>query len=92
VAITGRSMENAIKVSTELGYMVLPENTMVDINHIKSLPKEKVCIVTTGSQGEAMSALFRMAFSTHGRWISCRATGSLFPHPPSRATRIRWAT
>jgi ribonuclease J len=65
VAITGRSMENAIKVSTELGYMVVPENTMVDINHIKSLPKEKICIITTGSQGEAMSALFRMAFSTH---------------------------
>lgn len=65
VAITGRSMENAMKVSTELGYMVVPENTMVDVNHIKSLPKNKVCIITTGSQGEAMSALSRMAFSTH---------------------------
>jgi ribonuclease J len=58
-------MENAMKVSTELGYMVIPENTMVDINHIKSLPKSKICIITTGSQGEAMSALSRMAFSTH---------------------------
>lgn len=65
VAVTGRSMENAMKVSTELGYMVIPENTMVDINQIKSLPKNKICIITTGSQGETMSALSRMAFSTH---------------------------
>ncbi len=65
VAVTGRSMENAMKVSTELGYMVIPENTMVDIGHIKSLPKNKICIITTGSQGETMSALSRMAFSTH---------------------------
>ena len=65
VAITGRSMENAIKVSTELGYMSIPDGTLVDINHIKSLPKNKVCIVTTGSQGETMSAMTRMAFNTH---------------------------
>ncbi|NCB51951.1 MAG: ribonuclease J [Clostridia bacterium] len=65
VAVTGRSMENAMKVSTELGYMIIPENTLVDINNIKSLPKNKICIITTGSQGETMSALSRMAFSTH---------------------------
>ena len=65
VAVTGRSMENALKVSTELGYMNVPEGTLVDVNHIKSLPKDKICIVTTGSQGETMSALTRMAFSTH---------------------------
>ena len=65
VAVTGRSMENAMKVSTELGYMNVPEGTLVDVNHIKSLPKDKICIVTTGSQGETMSALTRMAFSTH---------------------------
>ena len=65
VAITGRSMENAIRVSTELGYMKVPQGVVVDINHIKSLPKDKICIVTTGSQGETMSALSRMAFSTH---------------------------
>ena len=65
VAVTGRSMENAMKVSTELGYMRIPEGTLVDVNHIKSLPKNKVCIITTGSQGETMSALTRMAFSTH---------------------------
>ena len=65
VAVTGRSMENAMKVSTELGYMNVPEGTLVDVNHIKSLPKDKICIVTTGSQGETLSALTRMAFSTH---------------------------
>ncbi len=65
VAVTGRSMENALRVSTELGYMSIPEGTLVDVNHIKSLPKNKICIITTGSQGETMSALTRMAFSTH---------------------------
>ena len=65
VAITGRSMENAIKVSSELGYMNIPSGTVVDINQIKSLPKNKVCVITTGSQGETMSAMTRMAFNTH---------------------------
>ena len=65
VAITGRSMENAIKVSTELGYMNIPKGVLVDLAQIKSLPKNKICIITTGSQGEAMSALTRMAFNTH---------------------------
>ena len=65
VAVTGRSMENMMKVSTELGYMKVPKNTLVDINKLKNLPKNKQVIVTTGSQGEEMSALYRMAFSTH---------------------------
>ena len=65
VAVTGRSMENSMRVATELGYTEIPQGILVDINHIKSLPREKVCIITTGSQGEAMSALFRIAFSTH---------------------------
>ncbi len=65
VAVTGRSMENIMRVSTELGYMKVPKNTLVDISKIKSLPKNKQVIVTTGSQGEEMSALYRMAFSTH---------------------------
>ena len=65
VAVTGRSMENMMKVSTELGYMKVPKNTLMDINKIKGLPKNKQVIVTTGSQGEEMSALYRMAFSTH---------------------------
>ena len=65
VAVTGRSMENIIKVATELGYLHIPEGTLVDINQIKSLPKDKQVIVSTGSQGENMSALYRMAFSSH---------------------------
>ncbi len=65
VAVTGRSMENIMKVSTSLGYMKVPKNTLMDINKIKGLPKNKQVIVTTGSQGEEMSALYRMAFSQH---------------------------
>ncbi len=65
VAVTGRSMENIMKVSTELGYMNIPDGVLMDLNHIKSLPKDRVCIITTGSQGETMSALTRMAFNTH---------------------------
>lgn len=65
VAVTGRSMENMMKVSTGLGYMKVPKNTLMDVAKIKTLPKNKQVIVTTGSQGEEMSALYRMAFSTH---------------------------
>ena len=65
VAVTGRSMENIMKVSTELGYMKVPKNTLMDLNRIKGLPLDQQVIVTTGSQGEEMSALYRMAFSTH---------------------------
>ena len=65
VAVTGRSMENMLKVSQELGYLKVKAGTLVDLNTIKSLPKNKVVIVSTGSQGENMSALYRMAFSTH---------------------------
>ena len=65
VAVAGRSMENAMKVSTELGYMQVPAGTLVDLTQIKTLPKDKICIITTGSQGETMSALTRMAFNTH---------------------------
>ncbi len=65
VAVTGRSMENILKVSTELGYLKIPAGTLVDISAIKQLPKNKIVIVSTGSQGENMSALYRMAFSGH---------------------------
>ena len=54
-----------MRVSTELCYMKVPKNTLVDINKIKALPKNRQVIVTTGSQGEEMSALYRMAFSQH---------------------------
>ena len=65
VAVTGRSMENMLKVASELGYLKVPAGLIVDIAATKSLPKNKVVIVSTGSQGENMSALYRMAFSTH---------------------------
>ncbi len=65
VAVTGRSMENMLKVAQELGYLKVPAGTLVELASIKSLPKDKIVIVSTGSQGENMSALHRMAFSTH---------------------------
>lgn len=65
VAITGRSMENIMRVSMELGYMDVPKDTLIDITQINTVPKNKLCIITTGSQGESMSALYRMAFSGH---------------------------
>ena len=65
VAVTGRSMENMLKVAQELGYLKVKPGTIVDLATIKSLPKNKIVIVSTGSQGENMSALYRMAFNTH---------------------------
>lgn len=65
VAITGRSMENVLHVASVLGYVKIPENVMVDLEKVNSLPREKTVIISTGSQGEAMSALYRMAFSEH---------------------------
>ena len=65
VAVTGRSMENMLKVAQELGYLKVPAGVIVDLNAIRSIPNNKLVIVSTGSQGENMSALYRMAFSTH---------------------------
>lgn len=65
VAVTGRSMENVLRVATDLGYMDIPQGILVDINQIKGLPRDKVVIISTGSQGETMSALHRIAFNEH---------------------------
>ena len=65
VAVSGRSMENMLKVAQELGYLKVKPGTIVDLASIKSLPKNKIVIVSTGSQGEPMSALTRIAFSNH---------------------------
>ena len=65
VAITGRSMLNVIGAATELGYMDIPEGVLIDIGEIKRFNPEEITIITTGSQGEPMSALYRMAFSDH---------------------------
>ncbi len=65
VAVTGRSMENIMKVSTELGYMKVPKGTLMELGKLQQLPLKQQVIVTTGSQGEEMSALYRMAFGSH---------------------------
>lgn len=65
VAICGRSMINVVKVAMELGYMTVPEGIIVDIDHIDKVSPDKLVIITTGSQGEPMSALSRMAASEH---------------------------
>ncbi len=65
VAISGRSMVNNVSIAQELGYLSVPNGLLVDIDLINRYPKEKMTIVTTGSQGEPMSALARMAFSDH---------------------------
>lgn len=65
VGITGRSMENVLRVASVLGYVDIPEDVMVDIDKINKLPRSKTVIISTGSQGETMSALYRMAFSEH---------------------------
>ena len=67
VAITGRSMLNVVGAATELGYMDIPEGVLIDISEIKRFRPEEITIVTTGSQGEPMSALYRMAFSDHNQ-------------------------
>ena len=65
VVVEGRSMVNVIGTASELGYIKIPEGTLVDIDNLKSYPDEKTVLITTGSQGEAMAALSRMASSVH---------------------------
>ena len=67
VAITGRSMLNIVTAAVELGYMTVPDGVLVDINEIKRFKPEELTLVTTGSQGEPMSALYRMAFGDHSQ-------------------------
>ena len=65
VAIEGRSMVNIISIASELGYLSLPDNILIDVDQLKSYPDEQTVIITTGSQGESMAALSRMANGTH---------------------------
>ena len=65
VAIIGRSMVNAVKTASELDYLWVPPRTLIDINEIKNYRDEQLVIITTGSQGETMSALSRIANSEH---------------------------
>ena len=67
VAVLGRSMVNVIGAAVELGYMELPDDVLIDVTKIKQYPPEKITLITTGSQGEPMSALYRIAFSEHDK-------------------------
>ena len=67
VAITGRSMINIVGAATRLGYMTVPDGVLIDINDIKKYPPNQLTVITTGSQGEPMSALYRMAFRSHDK-------------------------
>ncbi|MCI8615273.1 ribonuclease J [Parablautia intestinalis] len=65
VVVEGRSMVSVIETATNLGYLSIPENTLIDIEQLKNYPDEKTVIITTGSQGESMAALSRMAGDNH---------------------------
>lgn len=65
VAVSGRSMENIVEISILLGYMKVPEGVLINIDNIKKYKPNQIVIITTGSQGEPMSALTRMAYSDH---------------------------
>ena len=67
VAVTGRSMINIVSAAVELGYMKVPDGVLIDINDIKRYKPEELTLITTGSQGEPMSALYRMAFGEHSQ-------------------------
>ena len=65
VALTGRSLQNVLRAAQQLGYIQIPEGLVIDIADCKCFPPEQLAIITTGSQGEPMSALYRMAFGAH---------------------------
>ncbi len=67
VVVEGRSMVNIINTATELGYISIPDNTLIDIAQIKNYPDEQIVLITTGSQGENMAALSRIAASIHNK-------------------------
>ncbi len=67
VAVTGRSMLNIVSAAVDLGYMRVPAGVLIDISEIKRYKPEELTLITTGSQGEPMSALYRMAFSDHDK-------------------------
>ncbi len=67
VAVLGRSMVNVIGAASELGYMDLPDGVLIDVSEIKRHKPEQITLITTGSQGEPMSALYRIAFGEHDR-------------------------
>ena len=65
VVVEGRSMINVIGTASELGYLKIPQNTLIEVDQLKNYPDDKVVLITTGSQGESMAALSRMAYNIH---------------------------
>lgn len=69
VAVEGRSMVNVITTAAELGYLRIPDQTLIEIDQVKNYPDEQVVLITTGSQGESMAALSRMAANIHKKIV-----------------------
>ena len=69
VVVEGRSMVNVISTAAELGYLNIPENTLIDLEQMKNYPDDQMVLITTGSQGESMAALSRMAANVHKKIV-----------------------
>ena len=87
VAFSGRSMVNNTAMAQELGYMHIPEGTLISIDEINQYPPEQVVLVTTGSQGEPLSALSRMASCSHRQVRVGPGDFIIISAKPSPATR-----
>lgn len=90
VAVEGRSMVNVISTASELGYLRIPDNTLIDVDQVKDYPDDKVVLITTGSQGESMAALSRMAANIHKKSPSSPTILLFSVQTPSRAMRKRF--
>ena len=82
VVVEGRSMVSIIQVAQELGYLDVPENTLVEIDQLKNYPPEKTVLITTGSQGESMAALSRMAADVHKKVMIMPGDTVIFSSSP----------
>ena len=87
VVVEGRSMVNIIDTAMNLGCLNIPENTLINIEQLKNYPDERTVIITTGSQGESMAALSRMAASVHRKIASTPTDVIIFSSNPSPGTR-----
>ena len=90
VAVSGRSMANNTQMALELGYLHAPEGVLIDLEQINKYPPEKIVLITTGSQGEPLSALSRMARPATATCVWAPGTSSSSPPPPSPAMK-RWS-
>jgi ribonuclease J len=82
VILQGRSMVNVIKIASELGYVNIPENTLIEIEQMKNYTDDKLVFITTGSQGESLAALSRMADSTHRKVVIKPGDAIIFSSTP----------